>query len=257
MSDLRFLFSIFCFLLLVLAFLDCPPAEAADQPKAVLARFSLRDYLSRDWHNELVFFKTDARLVGRRDVALLDADQHPVPFQWQTGSTAGIAFLASVPSFAQVEYSLVERSEKRGEGRGRRAEIRDQKSEDGGITIKDQPEWVELGNDNIGIRLNRGTKALREGPIGGIRLTSGKWVGAGELHWAADSDKRTGMSALRGDAGETATLPSCRVKVVADGPVYADVESEYTFPNKEYWRLRFRVISGEPVVLVGEDRKST
>src|ERR1035441_4711239 len=271
MSGFRFLLSAFCFLLLVLTYLGCPPAQAADQPKAVFARFSLRDYLNRNWHNELVFFKTEARLVGRRDVALLDADQHPVPFQWQTGSTAGIAFLASVPSFAQVEYSLVERIEKRGEGRGQgaeggnqKAETRKQKPEDGrqrtedrNITIKDLPDSVELGNDNIGIRLNRGTKALREGPIGGIRLTSGKWVGAGELHWAADSDKRTGMSALRGDAGETATLPSCRVKVVADGPVYADVESEYTFPNKEYWRLRFRVISGEPVVLVGEDRKST
>src|ERR1035441_9147197 len=157
MSDLRFLLSAFCFLLLVLARVGCPPAEAADQPKAVLARFSLRDYLNRDWHNELVFFKTDARLFGRRDVALLDADQHPVPFQWQTGSTAGIAFLASVPRFAQVEYCLVERIAKRGEGRGKRAEdrggkseIRDQRSEDGGITIKDQPEWVELGNGHIG-----------------------------------------------------------------------------------------------------------
>src|ERR1035441_9287148 len=254
MSGFRFLLSAFCFLLLVLTYLGCPPAQAADQPKAVFARFSLRDYLNRNWHNELVFFKTEARLVGRRDVALLDADQPPVPFQWQTGSTAGIAFLASVPPFAQVEYSLVERSEKREEGRGkreegrgRRAEIRDQRSEDGGITIKDQPEWVELGNDNIGIRLNRGTKALREGPIGGIRLASGKWVGAGELHWPTDTNKRTGMSALRGDAGGTGTLPSCQVRVVADGPIYADVESEYTFPNKEYWRLRFRVISGEPV----------
>src|ERR1035441_3562649 len=97
MSDLRFLLSAFCFLLLMLGFLDCPPVQAADRPKAVLARFSLRDYLNRDWHNELVTFKVDASLVGRRDVVLLDADQHPVPFQWQTSSTAGIAFLASMP----------------------------------------------------------------------------------------------------------------------------------------------------------------
>src|ERR1035441_3434473 len=182
MSDLRFLLSAFCFLLLVLARVGCPPAEAADQPKAVLARFSLRDYLNRDWHNELVFFKTDARLFGRRDVALLDADQHPVPFQWQTGSNAGIAFLASVPSFAQVEYGLVERSGKREEDNGGKAEsrkqkaesqqqkseIRGQRSEDAGIAIKDQPEWVELGNDKIGIRLNRGSKELSDGPIAGL-----------------------------------------------------------------------------------------
>ena len=63
------------------------------------------------------------------------------------------------------------------------------------------------------------------------------------------------MSALRGDAegaAGTATLPYCLVRVIASGPVYAEVESAYTFPDKGFWRLRFRVISGEPVVLVDE-----
>src|ERR1039458_7724222 len=133
MSDLRFLFSVFFFLLLMLGFLGGPIAEAAGQPKAVLARFSLRDYLNRNWHNELVTFKVDARLVGRRDVALLDAGRAPARFQWHTCSTAGIAFLASVPSFARIEYSLVERRGKRVEDRGRRSEIRGQRLEDGGI----------------------------------------------------------------------------------------------------------------------------
>jgi hypothetical protein len=217
--------STLCFFAL-LALAGGAPVEGATGDPRVLARFSLRDYLNRDWQNELVTFKVDASLVGRRDVALLDADQRPVPFQWSTGSTAGIAFLASVPRFAQVEYHLVE-------GKGQRTEDGERRT----VTIKDRPELVELGNDSIGIRLNKGSKALTQGPIGGIRLTSGKWVGDGELHWTA--------------AG-TAT-PLCRVKVVADGPVFADVESEYAFPENGYWRLRFRVIAGEPVVLVDEE----
>jgi hypothetical protein len=225
-----------------------------NQAKPVLARFSLRDCLNRDWHNELVTFGLDPSLVGRSDMALLDAAQRPVPFQWATGSTAGIVFLASVPKFGQVQYSLVERGGQGTEDSERKTEVRGQTSGGiavGDLTVKDQPESVELGNDKIGIRLNKGAKALTQGPIGGIRLASGKWVGAGELRWPADTNQRTGILALRGDAGGSG-VPGCRVRVAAAGPVFAEVESEYTFPNKGYWRLRFRVIAGEPVVLVDE-----
>jgi len=229
----------------MLAWIGCTPVGASNQPKPVLARFSMRDYLNRDWHNELVTFQVDSRLLGRRDVMLLDADEHPIPFQWTTGSTAGIAFLASVPRFAQVEYCLVA----------------GQPQVMTNLAVRQETDSLQLGNERIAIRFNRGAKALKQGPIGGIRLTSGKWVGDGELHWAADSDKRTATAAvgganaggtLAGPAAGTATLPECRVEVVAAGPVFAEVASDYTFPDKGFWRLRFRVIAGEPVVLVDE-----
>jgi hypothetical protein len=251
MSDLRPLPSAICHLRIsasaglclftVLACAGAAPVQGATEGERALARFPLRDYLNRDWHNELVTFKVDSKLRGRRDLVLLDGDQHPVPFQWQTGTNAGIAFLASVPPFAQIEYRLVkgQRSEvsgQRPEVRGQWSVVSSQWSEDAGLTIKDQPDSMELGNEQIAIRLNRGTKGLTEGPIGGVRLTSGKWVGAGELRWSSG----------------TAALEGCRVKVVADGPVFADVESEYRLADNGYWRLRFRVIAGEPVVLIDE-----
>ncbi len=167
----------------------------------------------------------DAKLRGRQGLVLLDADQHPVSFQWQTGTNAAIAFLTSVPSLAQIEYRLVK------VGQASRLPLRSS------ITLKDEPEFVELGNDQIAIRLNRGAKSLTDGPIAGVRLPSGKWVGAGELRSA------TG----------TPAPPDCRVRVVADGLVFVEVESEYQWPDSGYWRLRFRVISGEPVVLVEEN----
>ena len=210
-----------------------------------MARFTLRDYLNRDWQNELVIFQVDSKLRGRRDVVLLDSDQHPVPFQWQTGTNAEIAFLASVPPFVKVEYRLL---------KGQKSEVRGQRAEDAGLTIKDQPDSVELGNEQIAIRLNRGTKGLAEGPIGGVRLTSGKWVGAGELHWPADAGGTPARLAaetatpLR-NRGGTAAL---QVRVLANGPVFAEVESEYRLAGDGFWRLRFRVIAGEPVVLVDE-----
>ena len=230
MPDFRLLASALR-LITVFAWVVYRSAEAGEQPKPVLAKFLLHDYLNRDWRNELIKFAVDPGLIGQKDVVLLDTGGLPVPFQWVTGSTAGIAFLASVPAFGKVEYRLVG---------GQRSEIRGQRSGDGGIIIKNQPDSVELGNENIGIRLNKGSKGLTQGPIGGIRLTSGKWVGEGELRWRI------------GGAPGTAMLPDCQIKIVANGPVFAEVESDYAFSDHQFWRLRFRVIAGEPVVLVDE-----
>lgn len=103
------------FLFTELAQTEAAPTEGATPAERILATFSLRDYLNRNWHKELVTFKVDPKLLGRKDVTLLDVDRQSVPFQWQTGSNAGIAFLASVPRFTRVEYRLVE-------GRGQRTE---------------------------------------------------------------------------------------------------------------------------------------
>ncbi len=42
------------------------------------------------------------------------------------------------------------------------------------------------------------------------------------------------------------------LRVLNRGPVFAEVESDYTMADKGYWRIRFRVIAGEPVILVDE-----
>ena len=195
------------------------PVKGATEGQPAFARFTLRDYLNRDWQNELVTFKLDPKLRGRRDLALLDGDQHPVPFQWQTGTNAEISFLASVPPLAQIEYRLV---------KSQWSVVSGQWSVVRGLSIKDHPDSVELGNEQIAIRLNRGTKGLTEGPIGGVRLASGNWVGAGELHWPTDAGGTPARLAaetatpLRNGSGTAAP----QVRVLADGPVFAEVESE-------------------------------
>ncbi|MCX6917287.1 MAG: hypothetical protein NT167_30330 [Verrucomicrobia bacterium] len=110
------------FLFTELAQAEAAPTEGATPAERILATFSLRDYLNRNWHKELVTFKVDPKLLGRKDVTLLDVDRQSVPFQWQTGSNAGIAFLASVPRFTRVEYRLMEGRGQRTEGGGRRTE---------------------------------------------------------------------------------------------------------------------------------------
>ena len=127
------------FLFTELAQAEAAPTEGATPAERILATFSLRDYLNRNWHKELVTFKVDPKLLGRKDVTLLDVDRQSVPFQWQTGSNAGIAFLASVPRFTRVEYRLMEGRGQRTEGGGRRTEdggrrtdIRGQRTEEKG-----------------------------------------------------------------------------------------------------------------------------
>jgi len=191
-------------------------SNAAEQQE-VLARFSFHDYLKRDWQNELVFFKLDSKLANRKDLVLLDPQQQPVSYQWSHENSGEIAFLASVPSFSNLEYTLVKGNPQFHVG----------------FKANGLAEAFEVANDQIAIRLNRGQKALQEGPIGGVRLTSGKWVGSGTLN-----------------------LPNPPVKhelrVLEEGAIYADVESDYVLPDNGFWKLRIRLIAGEPVVLVDE-----
>src|SRR5438045_8965275 len=89
--------------------LICPEWEmsaAGEKPAQELAKFTLRDYIGREWQSELVFFKVDSALVGRKDAVLRDATGREVPYQWSTQDDSSIAFLASVPKFTRVEYKL-------------------------------------------------------------------------------------------------------------------------------------------------------
>jgi len=44
----------------------CGISASGEKPAQELAKFALRDYLGREWQNELVFFKVDAALSGVR-----------------------------------------------------------------------------------------------------------------------------------------------------------------------------------------------
>ena len=93
---------------------------------------------------------------------------------------------------------------------------------------------LEVANDKTGIRLYTKSEAWQRGPIAGVKLVSGKWIGSGELKWPA-------------------APPDFQTTVQTDGPVFADVESTYKSSNGDFWKLRFRVIAGEPVILVDEE----
>lgn len=205
-------------------------AQPSDGPS--LAKWSFTDRFARAWRNELVFLDVDPKLAGRRDVVLRKEKGSAVKFQWVTAEESphgkpGLAFLMDVVPGGSESMIL---------GVGVAGDFAP------AVKVEETAEYVEASNGLVAIRLNRGDAAKTQGPIGGVRLPSGRWVAAkGKL-----------------------TLPegvaAHEVRVVRSGPVFTDIESIYALsgessqPNvKPFWRFRVRLIANESAVLVHEE----
>jgi len=200
--------------------LSCLLSGTAGAQQAV-ATFSLRDHLKRNWQHELVFFPVEKNVFGREDVVLVGPEEKPVAYQWipaelAPSETESIAFCASVPEFGRSVYRLV---------KGNPVKATD-------LRVAETKDSASVQNGFTGISLG-GPKALQSGPIAGIRLRSGRWVGGGELKSPIHAE-------------------TCTVKVITKGPVLTDVQVSYDFPQPCFWRLKFRLIAGDPVILVDE-----
>jgi len=196
--------------------------STATMAQQVVATFALRDFLKRDWQNELVTFPVSKEVFQRDDLALIGPDDQPVVHQWVSADLVAserdsIAFLASITEFGTSEYRLI---------RGNPVRTTD-------LHVRELNESVTLENALTGVRLG-GREAVAGGPIAGIRLKSGRWVGGGQLN--------------------SPLVPRfCQTTVLARGPVFAEVRVAYEFPDFCYWRSKFRMIAGQPVVLVDEE----
>ena len=156
-----------CRTLLVL-FLVSGPVSAA-RAESPVARFTLRDHLRRQWQHELVFFAVAPGIHGRQDVRLLGPDGKEVVCQWvpaehSPSGEPSIAFLASLAELGSSTYRLVP---------GRPSTASD-------LRVRADADSATLENRQTGIRLG-GREAVADGPIGGIRLRSGRWVGGGKV----------------------------------------------------------------------------
>jgi hypothetical protein len=189
-------------------------AQAADD-------FRLIDFLGKASSNERVTFlltKSQLRHV-KAGHALLGPVDKPVNYQLMTqgdSQQARIAFLADLAPFETNAYHFSDAAA---------SAVSD-------LKIEDEAEAVTLSNSKTGLRL---PKTLKEGvgPIGGIRLLSGKWVGG---------------SSLQSDSAVTAYA----VEILSRGPVSAEALCKITLANQSTWQLRVRLDANEPVVLLDE-----
>ena len=197
-----------------------PGVWAADE-KAGMQSFVLREYLGQDWRHELVFFPLERPLSEEEGdgVVLLDPDGTEVPFQVSgEGEAARIAFHADLPAYGERVYRLA------------RAERAENPSP---LKIEQQPDCIRVINGLSGVAVPTVNGSWRDGPIMGVRMRSGAWIGGSRL-----SSPRE--------------IKGYEANVTAAGPVYVDIACRYRFAGGKTWTLQLRVIAGEPVVLLRE-----
>ena len=207
----------------VLAMSFCACVASSARADTVLQTFTLTELLDKSWSRELVHFPLNPQAASQAHggLTLLAPDgTNACPFQVSTnGPAPEIAFLADLPQGSTRKYRLVEQG---------KANV---PASD--ISWEEGPETMRLRNSLIGLEVPTASGAFSNGPISALQLRSGRWIG------------KSRVVSVR-------PIQSYRVRVTAKGPVYGEVEEEYGFGQGTNWTLRFRVISGEPVILVSE-----
>lgn len=199
----------------------CLIAPGVCAQREELQVFEVADHIGRRWSNELVLFDLGEGAPREEDgCELLGPDEQSVPFQIvQQKDGAQIAFQVDPEPGESKTFRLVE-------SKNRREYETD-------IRIVTQNTRIRLQNDLTGIAVPTRKGEHRAGPIAAIRLRSGEWVGGSRLQTGREV---TGYSA----------------RIVERGPVFADLECGYRFEDDRSWSIRFRLMAGEPIVLVEE-----
>ena len=194
--------------------------QAAGAAVDAADKFVLRDFLGRTWRNEYVSFPLGDESLrrARSGRALVAPGGRAVPYQIIAaagGRPARIAFLADLDPFETRAYRFTDAA-----GRVKTD-----------LKIEQGTEYIRITNARTGLSIAR-RLAGGAGPIQAIRTGSGAWVCNSRL---AGGPPR-----------------KYEVKVVANGPVFAEVVCHAIFGEGKAWRLRFRMQAGEEAIVVDE-----
>lgn len=187
-----------------------------------VASFALQEELGQAWVHDLVSFPLERPLSNAEAarLTLLTPGGEEAAFQLMTRPEGTrIAFLADLPAYGQVTYRLVRRTPAAPPPAALRLERR--------------PQSLRVSSRLTGVEVPTEAGPYRDGPLLGIRLRSGAWVGGSRLTTAREIE------------GYTA-------RVVEQGPLFIDLECDYRFAGGKAWTVRLRVIADEPVVLIRE-----
>jgi len=189
--------------------------------------FVLRDYLNRHWQNELVIypFAFPEPGVPPESLRLYGPDGKPVLFQIlrrpagsdRTLTEGEVAFKANVEPFGTSIYRLAQGKDEM------------PKSD---LEVEENKRRIRLANALVGIEIPASLGEASAGPIKSLKLRSGTWIGKGRL--------------------EGKKIKEYEARLLARGPVFAQALSRYGFTDGTSWEIRFRIIAGEPVILVEE-----
>ncbi len=183
--------------------------------------FILREQLGSDWRNERVTFPLSSAQasMAKAGAALLGPDGKPVPsqiFQAEKDGAPHICFQADLAPYATAAFRLSENPA----------------VAKGDLEIDESDELITITNGMFGLKIRR-KLAANAGPIAGVRLHSGNWTGDSTLAAAP-------------------AIGRYEARVLARGPVFAEVACRAEFADGGRWTIRFVVEAAEPVVLVSE-----
>ncbi len=183
--------------------------------------FVLHEHLGSDWRNERVTFPLSSALAAKAKAGatLLGPDGKAVPSQIIPAEKVGdprICFQADLAPYATAAFRFGEKPA----------------AAKGDLEIDESAELITITNGMFGLKIRR-KLAANAGPIAGIRLPSGNWTGDSTL------------------AGAPA-IGRYEARLLARGPVFAEVECLTEFADGGRWTIRFVVEAAEPVAIVSE-----
>jgi hypothetical protein len=209
----------------------------ADGLRAAERELVLRDFLNRQWTQELITFPFTANTSECDPASVtLTGPQGPVPVQlsrierWpgtKWVKSARLSFIASLAPLAKDTYTVRYGTEPTG-APGPATDLR--------VTPKDGQ--VEIATRRFGARFLLGDRTYPEpaaaadvpGPVSALRLADGTWFGGSRLF---GPDK----------------LKSYAARLTSSGPVFAEVETIYTYADGNTVKLVAQVAAGDSAVL--------
>ncbi len=198
--------------------------------------FVITDITGRAWGPEVVSYDVEFPApMKAAELTLLGPDGKAIPVQYtevegKGGSmkSATVSFLAAVPANASVTYKLTED---------------DAPNLPAPVSLVKGKGFLELKNEAVAIRLGpKGSLKAEKpvpaselpGPFAGFRQADGAWAGGSKL---VTKRKANGYSA----------------EILAEGPVYAEVQFEYKLEGDAFYRVVVRLDQGAPMAFVTEE----
>lgn len=263
-------------LLSVLTFFPAalPCAVAAAEPVAV---FEAREHLGLDWDRTLVTYSIGTSEADSSAMAphvplngaampgalrLIDVDTgDEMPFQlWRVrlsedGSIAAarISFQAALPAGARYRYEFHAGQPASPQTAVAPPPIVSEEANhltlDNGITALRLPpvgrhvpkQPLRFGSDPAAGQAQHGetlSPDVAPGPLRGVRLADGQWVGGSCFH-ASNPD-------------EAPRITSYECRVVEQGPLFVDAEVHYTLDNGGWYAFRVRLAAGDAAARIDE-----
>jgi len=232
------------------------PTLHAAEPLAV---FECRERLERDWPRTLVTYHREftAGVARHGELRLVDAAGREQPLQlWgvrkhSDGSIASarISFFAELAKRGEYRFELQRATPSQmTDGPLPRSE-RELLELDNGIVALRLPEAGEfkfdpplaMGRDHAAMVAAYGgqvSKGIAPGPVQGVRLLDGRWVGGSYF------------LAVKPESAPKVTSYTCRV--TEQGPLFVEATVRYTFTSGGWYQCTARVLAGDPAVRMDE-----